>query len=102
MLLFSSFLSTTSHAFTFYFQKTEEATLKRKRLAQLADCLEMANRIQLEMEGVKFLQEQATKEPEKVDGQGMEKLLKKLRKTAKRAAKCGETTHDLREKLDFK
>ena len=78
MLLFSSFLSTTSHALTFYFQKTEEATLKRKRLAQLAHC-QMANRIQLEMEGVKFLEEQATKEPEKVDREGMEKLLKKLK-----------------------
>ena len=87
--------------FKFYFQKTEEGSLKRKRASQLAQCRELAEQIQVEMEGVKFLEEQQVKEPEKLDGEGMEKLLKKLKKTAKQAIECGECTHDIREKLNF-
>ena len=86
----------------FIFQKTEEAATKRKRLAELAECWQMAEEIQLQMADVKFFIERGRKEHEKLHGDEMTKLLEDLRKTLARAKHARESADSLKDTLDFK
>ena len=75
--------------------------IKRKWSAELEQCQQMAEKVQVEMEMVKFLAEQQFKKPEKLDAEAIGKLLGKLRQAAKILGECRECTSDIQDKLDF-
>ena len=84
-----------------FFQKTEEAAARREKLADLEECRQISERVELELAAVKFLIERAKDETEKLDTADTKKLLKSMTKTLKRAKKSSDLADVARDKLDF-
>ena len=84
-----------------FFQKTGEAAARRERLAELEECKQISDQVELEMASVKFFVEWGKGEADKLEAADMKNLLKAMRKTLEGAKKCGDLADTAKDKLDF-